>query len=140
MTPEEVREALETHLMGQGVYVTDCERRDGTLHVGYETVAPGDAVPHQEVGQVLNLLLDLAGVEGEERESRNVDAAGAWTPEDVHVWVFDEPDEDAAASADDDTPDRDQRGDWEVKERWVAAYDDGYLTETDLSALVLSTL
>lgn len=136
MTPEDVREALETHLMGQGIYVTDCEREGSVLHVGYETVAPGEDVPHQEVGQVLNLLLDLAGIDGAERESRPIAEAGEWTPEDVRVWVF------AGEDADDGSAggDRARRGDWEVRKRWLSAYDEGYLTETDLSTLVLSTL
>lgn len=119
--------------MSQGIYVTDCTRTEGTLHVGYETMAPGEGVPQKEVGQLLNALLDLGGVDTPERDSvAAFERAGQWEPEDVQVWVFE-----GAGEADEDRP---QRGRFEVREGWFHALAVGYLSETDFSTLVLSTL
>lgn len=185
LTAEEVGESLRTHLMGEGLYVTDCERHDGALHVGYESMAVSDGVPSAEVGTVLRLLLDLAGIETAGRDVAGIAEAGSWDPEDVHVWVFEDPgsqaergriEEDEAEGEDsvsrdekDETEgegsaeagsrgrreaagerpgtdgavgsgDRTQKGHYEVREGWFHALREGYLSETDFSTLVLSTL
>lgn len=103
-------------LMGQGVYITDVAYEDGTLHVAHETLAP-EGVPGREVGRVLEVLLDAR--------------ADGWEPTDVHGWVYD---------ADGDDGSRDRRGSWRAKEGWFHAFAEGYLSETDFSTLVLSTI
>lgn len=127
LAPGRIEEVLDTHLMSHGVYVTDCTRDERGLHVGYETLAPGDGVPTAEVGDVLNLLLDLAGIEGEEREPTAVlEDAGEWAPEDVHGWVFDD--------------DHEERGHWVAREGWFRALANRNISETDFSTLVISTI
>lgn len=155
LTAEEVGESLRTHLMGEGLYVTDCERHDGALHVGYESMAVSDGVPSAEVGTVLRLLLDLAGIETAGRDVAGIAEAGSWDPEDVHVWMFEDPGSrgeaggrgrrepagerpgaDGAVGSGDPT----QKGHYEVREGWFHALREGHLSETDFSTLVLSTL
>ncbi|MFB6172641.1 MAG: hypothetical protein ABEJ23_08920 [Haloarculaceae archaeon] len=104
-------------LMGQGVYVTDVAYEDGALHVGHETVAP-EGVPGREVGRILAVLLDA-------RED-------GWEPTDVRGWVFDA---DAGSEGD-----RERRGTWRAEAGWFHALSEGYLSETDFSTLVLSTI
>ncbi|WP_255151385.1 hypothetical protein [Halorarius halobius] len=134
LTVDELGDALETHLMGEGLYVTNCERHDGAVHVGYESPAMSEGVPRSQVGTMLRFLLDLAGIETEGRDVGGVPQAGTWEPEDVHVWAFTEPE----ASASDD--ERERRGHYEVREGWFHALEAGHLSETDFSTLVLSTL
>ncbi|WP_332898013.1 MULTISPECIES: hypothetical protein [unclassified Haladaptatus] len=52
---EALADALETHLMSFGVYVTDATVTTDTLTLEYETVAPGTGVPQQSVGQVITV-------------------------------------------------------------------------------------
>ena len=131
LTVDEFGEALETHLMGEGLYVTNCERHDGAIHVGYETPAVGEGVPRTQVGTLLRLVLDLAGIETEGRDVSGIPEAGEWTPDDLHVWVF---------ADEGEGDDRDQKGHYEVREGWFHALERDYLSETDFSTLVLSTL
>lgn len=129
LTVDELEDVLETHLMSDGLYVTNCERHEDAIHVGYETPTLSDGVPRGQVGTVLRLLLDLAGIETEGRDVSGIPEAGEWEPDDVHVWVFD-----------DEGDDRSQKGMFEVHAGWFRALDAGYLSETDFSTLVLSTL
>jgi hypothetical protein len=131
LTVDEFGEALETHLMGEGLYVTNCERHDGAIHVGYETPAVGEGVPRTQVGTLLRLVLDLAGIETEGRDVSGIPEASEWEPADIHVWVF---------SDEGEGDDRAQRGHYEVREGWFHALERDYLSETDFSTLVLSTL
>jgi hypothetical protein len=131
LTVDEFGEALETHLMGEGLYVTNCERHDGAIHVGYETPAVGEGVPRTQVGTLLRLVLDLAGIETAGRDVSGIPEASEWEPEDLHVWVF---------SDEGEGDDREQRGHFEVREGWFHALDRDDLSETDFSTLVLSTL
>jgi hypothetical protein len=132
LPPDRIREVLSTHLMSDGIYVTDCQRREDGLHLGYETLAPGEGIPQTEIGTVVNALLDLADVAGEDRTTTAAfEEVGTWHVEDTHVWVFD---------GEDGDDDRTQRGHFELRAGWVRALDEGYLSETDLSTLVLSTV
>ncbi|WP_255198463.1 hypothetical protein [Halorarius litoreus] len=133
LTAEELGEVLETHLMGEGLYVTNCERHEGAIHVGYETPSIGDGVPRTQVGTMLRLLLDLAGIETEGRDVSGIPEAGEWEPDDVHVWVF-------MQAESGDAADREQKGHYEVRAGWFTALERDYLSETDFSTLVLSTL
>lgn len=112
LTVAELEERLADQLMAHGIYVQTVEEHDGALHVEYETAAQGESVPHREVGRVLNQL----------REAREE----GWEPTEVHGWVFD--------------VDGGERGSWHAKEGWFHALAEGYLTETDFSTLVLTTI
>jgi len=112
VTVEELEERLTDRLMAHGIYVQSVVEEGGALHVEYETVAPGDGVPGREVGRVINRLRD-AREEG-------------WEPTDVHGWVSDE--------------DGTERGTWHAEEGWFHALAEGYISETDFSTLVLSTI
>ena len=113
LSDEEFARLLEDRLMSHGVYVTDYTKDEGTLHVRYETADGGKGVPKDEVGRLLNVLLDA-------RED-------GWEPTDLTGWVYD---------IDDDDP----RGTWEAREGWMHALEEGYISETDFSTLVLSTV
>ncbi len=130
LSPEELGEVLETHLMGEGLYVTNCERHDGAVHIGYESPGIDEGVPRTQVGTMLRFLLDLAGIETEGRDLSGIPEVGEWGPEDVEVWAFDDADPDA----------RTTKGHYEVREGWFHALEQDYLSETDFSTLVLSTL
>lgn len=114
---EALGERLEEHLMAEGVYLTDYTVSEGTFHVAYETVSPEDGVPRNEMGSLLQELLD-AHEQG-------------WPATDVVVWVYD---------ADEPADDREPKGKWETHEGWFDAFENGNLTETDLSTLVISTV
>ncbi|NHN58239.1 MULTISPECIES: hypothetical protein [Halorussus] len=113
MDDAELRERLEQRLMSHGVYVTDLATDGGTLHIGYETAAPGDGVPHREVGRVLNRLLDLQAEE-------------EWEPTDVRGSVTD--------------LDGNRRGTWRADEEWLIAHDRGDVSDVELSQRVLDTI
>ena len=118
VSDEELAERLENRLMSHGVYVVDYTESEGQLHVAYETTSGGEGVARNEIGRLLNVLLD-AREEG-------------WEPRDVNAWVYD--------IEKGDISDRDPRGRWETREGWFHALEEGYLSETDFSALVLSTV
>ena len=113
LSDEELTRLLEDRLMSHGVYVTDYTNEEGTLHVRYETPDGGEGVPRNEVGRVLNVLLDA-------RED-------GWEATDLKGWVYD---------IDEDDP----RGSWEARKGWMHALEEGYISETDFSTLVLSTV
>jgi hypothetical protein len=113
LTDEELAERLEQRLMSHGIYVDDYVREDGELHIKYETAQAGDGIAKNEIGRLLNVLLD-AREEG-------------WEPVDVTAWVY-------------AIGEEDPNGQWEAHEGWMYALEKGYLTETDFSQLVLSTV
>ncbi|WP_327052000.1 hypothetical protein [Halomicrococcus gelatinilyticus] len=53
---------LEARLMSHGVYVTSLDVEVDSLAITYESVTAGQtgAVPHREVGRVINVVRDLA--------------------------------------------------------------------------------
>lgn len=117
-------------LMGQGVYVTDIAYEDGALHVGHETLA-AEGVPGREVGRILEVLLEAR--------------ADGWEPTDVRGWVYDaDTDGEDRASGDVERgrggATREPRCSWRADEGWFHALAEGYLSETDFSTLVLSTI
>ncbi|MFB6117504.1 hypothetical protein [Halosegnis sp.] len=130
LSGEDLGDVLATHLMSDGLYVTDCERHDGAVHIGYESPGVGETIPQTQVGSLLRLLLDLAGIETEGRDVSGIPEVGEWEPENVEVWAFEDADAD----------DREATGHFEVHEGWFHALEAGYLSETDFSTLVLSTL
>jgi hypothetical protein len=112
VTDEELADRLDARLMNHGVYVTSVERDDRGLHLTYETVAPGDGVPHREVGRVCNFLRDAAD--------------DGWAYADVHATVT--------------STDGDRRGTWRADADWFRALDRGDLSEVEFSGRVLETI
>lgn len=117
MDHEGLGERLTEQLMADGVYVTDYAVQEGTLHVAYETVSPEEGVPRNEMGSILQELLDA-------RER-------GWPATDVTIWVYD---------ADEPADEREPKGKWETREGWFRAFENGNISETDLSTLVISTV
>lgn len=112
MDQADLRERLEQRLMSHGVYVTDLEVSDGTLHIAYETATPGTGVPQREVGRVLNRVLE-AHEQG-------------WEPMDLKGIVSD--------------IDGEERGTWQADEEWLVGHEAGDLSDVDLSQRVLDTI
>ncbi|GAA0223212.1 hypothetical protein ACFFQF_08735 [Haladaptatus pallidirubidus] len=62
---------LEARLMSHGVYVTSLDTDGERIEIEYESIKAGNtgAVPHREVGRVINVVRDLTesprGVRGE---------------------------------------------------------------------------
>lgn len=52
---------LEARLMSHGVYVVSLDADEERIDIEYESIAAGrtDAVPHREVGRVINVVRDL---------------------------------------------------------------------------------
>ena len=118
VSDEELAERLENRLMSHGVYVVDYTESEGALHVAYETASAGEGVAKNEIGRLLNVLLDA-------RED-------GWEARDINAWVYD--------IEEGDISDRDPRGRWEAREGWIHALEEGYISETDFSTLVISTV
>ena len=118
VSDEELAERLENRLMSHGVYVVDYTESEGALHVAYETASAGEGVAKNEIGRLLNVLLDA-------RED-------GWEARDINAWVYD--------IEEGDVSDRDPRGRWEAREGWIHALEEGYISETDFSTLVISTV
>jgi len=118
VSDEELAERLENRLMSHGVYVVDYTDSEGELHVAYETTTAGEGIAKNEIGRLLNVLLDA-------RED-------GWEPRTINAWVYDI----------DERPvsERDHRGRWEAHEGWIHALEAGHISETDFSTLVLSTV
>lgn len=104
-----VVDRLETHLMSGGIYVERTTLEDDVIHLEYETAAGN--IPSGQIGAVCSEL-----IESQER---------GWSPSDVHAWAFDF--------------DGQFCGHWRAKAGWFRALDDGHISETDFSTLVLST-
>ena len=112
MDDADLRERLEARLMSHGVYVTDLDSEGDRLTVAYETATPGDGVPHQEVGRVLNRLLEAA--------------TDGWDPTDVKGVVS--------------GIEGEERGTWRADREWLVGHARGDLSDVDLSQRVLETI
>lgn len=105
-------EQIGYQLMGQGVYLREIESTADPLRIEYETLAPGDGVPHQQVGQVITTF-------------RNAIEEG-WTITTIEATVTD--------------GDGDLRGTWRMDEAWLRALEAGELSEVAFSQRVLDTI
>lgn len=105
-------EQIGYQLMGQGVYLRAVESAADPLRIEYETLAPGEGVPHQEVGQVITTF-------------RNAIEEG-WEPTDIEARVIDS--------------DGDPRGTWRMDADWLRALEAGDLSEVEFSQYVLDTI
>jgi len=112
MDATELESRLDSRLMTRGLYLTSFARDEDGLHLAYETTAPGDGVPHREVGKVLTLLRD-AREEG-------------WTVETVHGTVCD--------------LDGETRGTWRAEGDWLRALVEEDISEVEFSGRVLDTI
>ncbi|WP_331233090.1 hypothetical protein [Natronorarus salvus] len=109
---DEVIEQVGYRLMSQGVYFQSVEERGGELRIEYETVAPGEGIPRQQMGRVINTFRD-AIEEG-------------WEPTGLHVAVYD--------------TDGEFRGRWGMEAEWLRSLEAEELTEVEFSRRVLSTV
>jgi len=112
MDDADLRERLEGRLMSHGVYVTDLDSEEDGLRIAYETASPGTGVPQQEVGRVLNRLLEAQ--------------SDGWEPTDVRGEVTDLDGED--------------RGTWRADREWLVGHASGELSDVDLSQRVVDTI
>lgn len=112
-TDDEHLERVSNRLMGRGVYFEAADREEDRLAIEYRTVAPGDGVPHQQIGKVINAFRELLD-EG-------------WEPTTIEATVV---------NADDDR----RRGSWRMEESWLRALEAGELSEVEFSGRVLETL
>ncbi len=107
-TPRVV-DRLERNLMSLGVYVERHAAQPETLHLEYETAAPG--LTTNDIGNVCSELRD-AYTDG-------------WDPRDCEFWAF--------------HTEGGFHGKWTVRAGWFRALERGDISETDFSTLVLST-
>lgn len=112
-TDDELLEQVSSRLMSQGVYVEAADREDGRLALEYETLAPGDGVPHQQIGTVINTFRDV------------IDRG--WEPTTIEATVT-------------DVDEGHRRGSWRMDEEWLRALEAGELSEVEFSGRVLDTL
>lgn len=112
-TDDEHLERVSNRLMGRGVYFEAADREEDRLVIEYGTVAPGDGVPHQQIGKVINAFRELLD-EG-------------WEPTTIEATVV---------NADDDR----RRGSWRMEESWLRALEAGELSEVEFSGRVLDTI
>lgn len=111
-TDDEIVEQVGYRLMAQGVYFESVDRYDDRLEITYETLAPGDGIPHQQIGRVITIFRDAIG-EG-------------WQPKDIEAVVED--------------TDGGLRGTWRMDGAWLDALEAGELSEVDFSERVLDTI
>lgn len=111
-TDDDVIEQVGYRLMGQGVYFESIDRYDDRIEIEYETIAPGEGVPHQQIGRMINIFREAID-EG-------------WEPVDIEATAT--------------STDGDLRGIWRMDEEWLHALEDGELSEVDFSERVLQTL
>ncbi len=77
---------LEARLMSHGVYVTSLDTEEEKIEVEYESISAGQAgaVPHREVGRVINVVRDLTetprGVRGSVTDLDG-EPVGSWRAE-----------------------------------------------------------
>lgn len=107
--------ALESRLTNNGCYLQSVTFEDGTYHVTYQSVAAGQhgEVPHQQVGDIVNVFRTLFDEEGWERGS-------------LEATVTDLDDE--------------VLGEWRAAESWLDALAADDLSEVEFSRRVVATL
>lgn len=104
---------LESRLTSHGVYVTDFERTAEGYHLEYESMGATDgAIPHQELGRVVNVFLDLHPDD--------------WSGARIEAAVTD--------------LDGESLGQWHVDAAWLDALTDGELSEPKFSERVIDTV
>jgi hypothetical protein len=105
---------IEARLTSHGVYVDELDESNGEYDLTYESISVDaqDAVPHREIGRVINVFRDL----------HDSDWAGA----PIEATVTD--------------LDGEVRGHWHVEPDWLDALHNGDLTEVEFSQKVVETI
>jgi len=104
---------LESRLTSHGVYVDELRETDDGYWLRYESISADEgAIPHRELGRVVNVFLDL----------HSDDWAGAR----IDAVVTDLEGE--------------RIGEWHVEPDWLDALTDGDITETAFSQRVVATI
>jgi len=110
---EDFEFAVESRLTSHGVYVRTVEDEGDTYRVVYESLAADEgAIPHREVGRVINVFRDLH--------------ADDWTGVDIEGTVLD--------------LDGNEQGSWHVEADWFDELHNGDLSETAFSQRVIETV
>lgn len=110
---DEILERVSNRLMSQGVYFEAADRGDDRIEIEYRTISPGEGVPHQQIGKVINTFRDVIG-EG-------------WEPTTIEATVI-------------DVEEGHRRGSWRMEEEWLHELEAGELSEVEFSGRVLDTL
>lgn len=110
---DEILERVSNRLVSQGVYFEAAERTGDRLEIEYRTISPGDGVPHQQIGQVINTFRDVLD--------------DGWEPTTIEATVF-------------DVNEGYRRGSWRMEEDWLRALEADELSEVEFSGRVLDTL
>jgi hypothetical protein len=104
---------VESRLTSHGVYVDEFTVADGDYYVVYESLAADDgAIPHMEVGRVINVLLDLH--------------PGDWAGTNVEGTVL--------------NLDGEVEGTWHVHDEWLVGLENYRLSEVEFSERVVETI
>ncbi len=111
---ETVVSRAESRLVSHGVYVDEVTVEADTYRLTYESVAAdgAHAIPHREIGRVINVFRDLH--------------ADDWEGADIEATVMD--------------LEGRTLGEWHVRAGWIEALHDGDLSETDFSERVIETI
>jgi hypothetical protein len=111
---DEVVSRAESRLVSHGVYVDEVAVEAGTYRLTYESVAADDAhaIPHREVGRVINVFRDLHPDD--------------WEGADIEATVTD--------------LDGAKLGEWHVRQEWLGKLHEGDLSEGEFSQRVIGTI
>ncbi|MDG5777698.1 hypothetical protein VB773_12220 [Haloarculaceae archaeon H-GB2-1] len=113
MSDEDFAWQLESRLTSHGVYVTELDEMDDGYDLTYESIAADEgAVPHREIGRVVNVFLDLHGDD--------------WRGARIEATVLDLEGE--------------RKGTWHVEASWLGELTDDEISEEEFSARVLDTI
>jgi hypothetical protein len=114
--PEEVTSRAESRLVSHGVYVQEvtAESGGGGYQLVYESIAAdgASAVPHREVGRVINVFRDVHPED--------------WAGANIEATVTD--------------LDGVELGEWHVRAEWLRALQAGDLSEVEFSTRVIETI
>jgi hypothetical protein len=111
---DELTSRIESRLMSHGVYVDEVTDEGDGYRLTYESVAAdgAGAVPHREVGRVINVFRDFHDDD--------------WEGADIEATVTD--------------LDGVELGEWHVEQEWIAALHGDDLSEVDFSQRVIETI
>ena len=116
MSPDDVDDfefQLESRLTSHGVYVDEVSVDEDALEVVYESMAATEgAIPHRELGRVINVVRDLHPPD--------------WRGIDIEAVVTD--------------LDGRELGRWHVERDWIADLHDDDLSEVEFSERVIETI
>jgi hypothetical protein len=111
---DDVVSRAESRLVSHGVYVDEVTVEADTYRLTYESVAADDAhaIPHREVGRVINVFRDL---HPDDWEGADIEA----TVSDLEGTTL---------------------GEWHVQQEWLGQLNEGDLSEVEFSERVIETI